>query len=98
MVRGDRCMVKCGRYFLGPPALHEVFGDNGLGVSPFYLGGSSFLSISAQPELIERDLVGLLLAPTSQGIIFKGSSLEFVLCMARIYFLAASLKLHGLNE
>lgn len=75
MVRGDRCMVKWGRYFLGHPAVCEAFGDNGLGVSPFYFGGSSFLSVSAQPELIERDLVGLL-APTSQRIIFTGSSLE----------------------
>jgi len=75
MVRGDRCRVKWGRYFSGPLALHEATGDNGLGVLLFYFGGSSFLSISAQPELRERDLVGLL-AATSPRIIFKGSSLE----------------------
>lgn len=97
MVRGDRYGVKWGRYFSGPPALHEAPGDNGLGVLPFYFGGSSFLSISAQPELRERDLVGPSGSDLS-GDHLQGIFFGVVLCMARIYFLAASLKLHGLNE
>lgn len=97
MVRGDHRRVKCGRYFSGPQALREATGDNGLGVLPFYFVGSSFLSISAQPELRERDLVGLL-AATSREDHLHGIFFGVVLCMARIYFLAASLKLHGLNE
>lgn len=97
MVRGDHCRVKWGRYFSGSPALHEATGDNGLGVLPFYFGGSSFLSISAQPELRERDLVGLLAATLTEDHL-QGIFFGVVLCMARIYFLAASLKLHGLNE
>lgn len=98
MVSGDHCRVKWGRYFPGPPALRRTTGDNGLGVSPFYFGGSSFLSVSAQPELRERDLVVGLLAPTPSEDHLQGIFFGVVLCMARIYFLAASLKLHGLNE
>lgn len=97
MVKGKRGSVKWGGYLLGPSALRKPFGNNGLGVSPSHFGGSSFLSISAQPELIERDPVGLL-TQTSQRDHLQGIFFGVVLFMARIYFLAASLKLHGLNE
>lgn len=51
------------------PSPHTAAGDHGLDLLWSSFGGSSFLSVSAQPELRERDLVGPL-APTSQRIIF----------------------------
>lgn len=97
MVRGVRCRVKPGRYFPRHPTVRRAIGDNALGGLLSYHGGSSFLSVSAQPELRALDLLGPLSTEVSedhhQGILFG-----VVLCMARIHFLAASLKLHGLNE